>query len=133
MAGCGAEVIVCGEERVTTSDGQVGDEGIDRANLNTSGTQRVTHASRSHVIFARGCEVLQRSKHLDDLCPGSFRDDALEQFLQNHPGRGDDLTTGERTPQRLDLGHIRRSVPAQRERPNARVDEQAHPRERSAL
>jgi hypothetical protein len=93
--------------------------------MNTSRTQRVAHASRSHVIFARRREVLQRSKHLDDLRPGSFRDDALEQFLQNHRGDGDELTTGERTPQRPDLGHIRGSVPAQRERPDARVDEQA--------
>ena len=118
---------------MATSDGQVGDEGIDRADLNTSGTQRVAHARRSDVIFARGREVLQRSEHLDDLRPGSFRDDALEQFLQDQPGGGDDLTTGERIAQRPDLGHIRRSVPAQRERPDARVDEQAHPRERSAL
>ena len=94
MAGCGAEVLVRSEERVTTSDRQVGDEGIDRTDLNTSRTQRVAYARRSDVIFARGRKVLQRNEHLDDLCPGSFRDDALEQFLQDHPGGRDDLATG---------------------------------------
>ena len=57
----------------------------------------------------------------------------MEQFLQDHSGGGDDLTTSERMPQCPDLGHIRRGAPAQRERPDAGVDEQAHPRERSAL
>jgi hypothetical protein len=118
---------------MTASDGQMGNEGIDCADLNTCGTQRVAHASRCDMIFARGREVLQRREHLDDLRPGSFGDDALEQFLQDHPGGGDDLTTSERIPQCPDLSHIRGSVPAQRERPDARVDEQAHPRERSAL
>ena len=118
---------------MTASDCQVGNEGIDRADLNTCGTQRVAHARRSDMIFARGREVLQCSEHLDDLRPGSFRDDALEQFLQDHSGDGDDFPTGERIPQRPDLRQIRGSVPAQREGPDARVDEQAHPRERSAL
>jgi hypothetical protein len=118
---------------MTVSDGQVGDEGIDRADLNTRRAQCVADARRSDVIFARGREVLQRSEHLDDLYPGSFRDDALQQFLQDQPGDGDDLTTGERIPQRPDLRHIRRSVPAQRKRPDTRVNEQAHPRERPAL
>ena len=118
---------------MTANDGQVSDEGIDRADLDTSGTQRIAHARRSDVIFARGREVLQCSEHLDDLRPRSFRDDALEQFLQDHPRGGDDLTTGERIPQPPDLRPIGRSVPAQRERPDARVDEQAHPRERSVL
>ena len=108
---------------MTASDGQMGNKGIDCADLNTCGTQRVAHARRSDVIFARGREVLQCSEHLDDLPPGSFREDALEQFLQDHSGGGDDLTTGERIPQRPDLSHIRGSVPAQRERPDARVDE----------
>ena len=118
---------------MTTSDRQVGDEGIDRTDLNTSSTQRVAHARRSDVIFARGREVLQRRERFDDLRPGSFRDDALEQLLQDHSGGDDKLATGERIPQRPDLTRIRRSVPAQRERPDARIDEQAHPRVRSAL
>jgi hypothetical protein len=54
-----------------------------------------------------------------DLRPGSFRDDAQEQFLQDHAGGGDDRATGERIPQRPDLTHFRRSIPAQRERPAA--------------
>lgn len=33
MAGCFMEVLVRGEERVTASDGSVGDEGIDCADL----------------------------------------------------------------------------------------------------
>ena len=133
MTGCAAEVIVCAEERVPASDGQLGDEGIDRADLNTSGAQRVTYARGCDMIFARRREVLQPGEHLGDLHPGSLWDDALEQFLQNHPGSGDDLTTGERIPQHPDLRNVWRSVPAQCERPDARVHEETHPRERSAL
>jgi hypothetical protein len=63
--------------------------------------------------------VADPGEHLDDLRPGSFRDDALEQFLQDHAGGGDDRATGERIPQRPDLTHFGRSIPAQRERPAA--------------
>lgn len=116
-----------------TSDGQVGDEGINRADLNTNGAQRVADARGGDVVIAGGRQVLQHSERFRDLCPGSLWDDALEQFLKDHPGGGNDLTTGERISQRPDLRDVRRSVSAQSERPDARIDEQAHPRERSAL
>jgi hypothetical protein len=131
VPGGGSDVVVRGEEIVTTRDGQVSDEGIARADLNTSGAQCVANAGRRGVVLARGRVVLQRSEHFDDLRPGSFRYDALEQFLQNYPGGCDDLTTGQRIAQRPDLGHIGRGVSAQRKRPDARVDQQAHRRELS--
>jgi hypothetical protein len=83
MTGCRAEVVVGRQERVTTSDGQLGDQGIDSADLNTSGAQRVAHARSGDVVFARGNEVLQRCDCLGDLRPGSLRNDALQQFLQD--------------------------------------------------
>jgi hypothetical protein len=118
---------------VPTGGGQVGDESIDRADLNTNGAQRVAPARGGDVVIARGRQVLQHSEHLHDQRLGSLWDDALEQFLQDHPGRSNDHTTGERISQRPDLRDFRRSASAQRERPDLRIDEQAHPRESSAL
>jgi hypothetical protein len=40
---------------VTAGGRQVGDEGIDRADLNTSAAQRVTHARRGDVIETGDC------------------------------------------------------------------------------
>jgi hypothetical protein len=59
--------------------------------------------------------------------------EALQQFLQHEPGSHDDFTAFQRMTQGVHLRQRRFLVAPKRMRPDARIDEQGHRRDRSTL
>ena len=57
----------------------------------------------------------------------------LQKLLYHQTGRNDCIAGGDCTIEGLHLGHLRRRIATERERPNTGVDEQSQSRERSAL
>ena len=59
-------------------------------------------------------------------------DEPLEDLLQDQSGRDDDVVSCESAHELAHLSGVMREVASERERPDARVDQKAHPREHSA-
>jgi len=70
---------------------------------------------------------------VDDRLAGRRAPEALEQLLENEACGEHEPPVFERFSQSSNFGKRWGIVPPQRERPHTRVNEQPHPRERSAL
>ena len=67
------------------------------------------------------------------ICYGPGTAESLEQLLKHEPGGHELLSALERSCENRDFGSVRGPVATESKRPDARVDEQRQPRERSAL
>lgn len=85
------------------------------------------------MVFAVRLNECEGCEAGDDLRSGLGWTEALQQFLQDEARRDDHTRAGECV---LEGGNFRlgcRRIPAQRQGPDACVDEQGHLRDRSAL
>ena len=80
-----------------------------------------------------GDEQRQRRKAIDDSVSCRGPPETLEQFLEHEPRREDALTAVESIAQAPDTRVATGLVTSQRQRPNARINEEIHERERSSL
>ena len=85
------------------------------------------------MVFAIRLYQGQCCEALDDLRTRLRPGESLKQFLENQPGRDDDIGAQQSVLEDVNFGFGGRAVASQGERPNARVDKQGHGRERSAL
>ena len=85
------------------------------------------------MVLAIGLKQREGSETLDDLAACLSAGEASQQFLQDDAGRDDDVGARQRLLERMYFRYLTRDVPSERERPDARVDEQRHLRDRSAL
>lgn len=106
---------------------------INGADLHASTATAVAQFRRSDVIVAVRLQYGQRSETLDDLSPRFGAGEPLQQFLQDQSGGDHDITAEQRFLERMDFGFSCRSIAAQRQRPDAGINEQSHLRERSDL
>jgi hypothetical protein len=120
------EVIVGGEQRELVPNAELGQQGVDGANLYTGPATDVSNLCGSNVVLAIWLKHRKRFKGLDDLgaCRGPGK--ALEEFLQDEPGSDDKLVSEKRLLQSLHLSNCGVAIPSKAKRPDARVDEQAH-------
>jgi hypothetical protein len=127
------EVLIGAEKNEVVPDAELRDQGIDGSNLYTGPATCVSHACRSHMVFAVGLNQCQRSELLDDLFAGLGTREALKKFLQHQTGRDNNVCASKRVLQRLYLGLFNLNVASEGKRPDARIDQERHFRERSAL
>ena len=85
------------------------------------------------MVVAIRDDERQRGEATQDLLTGPRTAESLEQLLKHEPGGHDLLSALERSCESRDFGSVRGPVAAEGKRPDARVDEQRQPRERSAL
>ena len=71
----------------------LGQQRIDRADLDTGLATRVAQAGGTDMILAVGLEERQSGEALDDLGARLGPRKALQEFLENQPRRGDDFRT----------------------------------------
>ena len=85
------------------------------------------------MVFAVRLNQCQRREPLYDLfaCLGTRK--ALKKLLQYKTSRDDNVCAGERILQRLYLGFFNFDVTSEGKRPDARINQKRHFRERSAL
>ena len=127
------EVSVGGEELQVVMEAEAREQGVDGPELDAVTPAGIADVGRRDMIIAVRRDHRQRREALHDRVAGGGTAEALEQFLQDEPGRVHRLPGRERLPQTARLWSVVRRVSPERERPDAGVDEETHPRERSAL
>jgi hypothetical protein len=85
------------------------------------------------VIVAVGAQKGEGAEARQDRLLVPRAEEPLKELLVDEAGGRDQLAFRERSLESGDLGHVGRPVATQRQRPDARVDEEAQPRERSRL
>jgi hypothetical protein len=107
---------------------------VDRSDLNAIPSTRVADLCGLDVVFAIRLEKSQRSESFNELASRLRPGKALQQFLQDQAGGEHLVCAFKRTSKHLyGLGGTP-SVAAESQRPDGRVNEQAHDlRARSAL
>jgi len=88
---CEFEVIVGAQQRQIVPDAQLGEERVDRADLNTCSAACVPKVGRRDMVLAIRLHQGKRSETLNDLYAGLGSGETLEQFLENQPGRHDEI------------------------------------------
>ena len=127
------EVRIRREHCELVANAELGDEGVDRADLNPASAAGVPQLGRANVILAVRNQQGKGGEPLDDAVPSARAAETLKELLK-HEARGEDRVTGiERPRKERNLGAVFGSVAPQRQRPHARVDEDVQPRVRSDL
>ncbi len=97
------EVIVSGQQGQIMTYAKLSQQGVDRANLNSSSTTGVAQLGSIDMILSIRSDERQRGKPLDDVLARARTSKTLKQLLENEPGSHDDLISFERIAQFLDL------------------------------
>ncbi len=116
------------------ADAELGQDGVDRSDLDACAPTGVANVRCCDVIFSVGLNQRQGCKALDDLGLCLCAREPLKKLLQDEPGCDDYVISLKGIFERLNFRLCRISIAPQRERPNACIDEDRHAlRERSAL
>lgn len=128
------EVVVGAEQDEVVSQAELDENGIDRSDLNTLPSASVANFGRLDVVFAIGLQERQSGEPLDQLSACLGTREPLQQFLEYQPRREHLVCSFKSTPKSLyGLGRAPCVAP-EGQRPNGRVNQQAHERRaRSAL
>lgn len=127
------EVVVCAQKHEVVSYAQLRKQGIDCTDLDSRPATCVAKFRSGDMILTPRLKQRKRSKPLDDLRAGLCTGETLQQLLQHKPCRDDDICAQEGIPELLYLRLGSGGITPQCERPNARVYQQGHARDRSAL
>ena len=127
------EIVVGRQERKLVADAELREHGVDRADLQTGPATAISQFRGIDVILPVRRQKRQGCEPVDDVFTRPRARESLQQFLQNQPRGQDGVATFEGIAQRLYLRGRCGLVAAECKRPDARIDEQTHGRERSAL
>jgi len=115
------------------ADAQLGQERVDRTNLNAVTTAGVAQRSRFDVIRSIRDEEGKRREPIQDLLACLWSRETLQKLLQHQAGRQDRFAVFNRLNQSRSLWSRRRSLTSERKGPNTGINEETQLRERSVL
>lgn len=127
------EITIGRQQSQPVTNAELRENGVDRADLHAGSTTPISEFRSLNVIPAVRLKERKCLEPLDDDTARPRTGEPLQQFLQDHAGRQDRMASFERNAQRLYLRHRRVPIAPKGQRPDARIDEQTHRRERSAL
>ena len=133
MAGGVVEVSIGGEQHQVVMEAEMREQGVDGPELDAVTPAGVAEIGGRDMVIAVRHDHRQRREVRHDSVTGLGAAEALEKLLKDEPGREHRVPGCKRLPQTIGFGSVARGVPPEGERPDAGVDEEAHPRERSAL
>ena len=133
MPGGPGKIFVGRQQHQAVPNAQLREQRVDRADLHPGAAASITQFSGVDVILPIGNEERERSESRDDVAARPGTGKSLQQFLKHQARAYNDLSSFESPAQSLHLGSGCIPVAPQGERPDARIDEQRHRRERSAL
>ena len=133
VLGSELEVVVGTQQGEIVPNAQLSEQRVDGADLNARSAACVPKIGRCDMVFAIGLKQGKRGEAFNDLCARLGSGESLKQFLENQPGRDNDIGAHEGVLEQVDFRLRGRGIAAQGERPNAGVDQQRHDLERSAL
>jgi hypothetical protein len=97
------EVVVGGEQGQVMAYAKLGQQGINRADLNAGPTAGIAQLRSVDVILPIRADQWQGGKAFDDVLARTWTSETLKQFLQNEPCRHDNIVTLEGVAQRAHL------------------------------
>ena len=127
------EVRVGGEQPKLVTDAELGEDRVDGAHLEAAPARAVAELCGFEVVVTVGTQEGEGTETRHDRLLVARSVEALEELLVDEPRRHDEFASRERPLECADLRHVGRPVAAKRQRPDARVDEEAQLRERSLL
>ena len=127
------EVVVGAQHGQLVPQAQLRQQGVIRAHLHTRASTAIAQFRGSDMILSVRRQQRQGSEPVNDVLARTWSSEALQQLLQDEPGRQNRIPTFECIVQSSHLWGRRGLITAEGKRPDAGIDEQAHPRERSAL
>lgn len=96
-------MIVRAQEREIVPNAQLGEQRIDRTDLDTCSATLVSELRRRDMGLAIGLQQRKRREALDDLLARLGPGESLKQFLENHSRRDDDIRAHERVLELLNF------------------------------
>ena len=127
------EIVVGRQQHQVVANAQLRDDRVDRANLQAGATTAIAQFRGLDMIQPIRSQEGQRRKAVNDVLSRLRAGKSLQQFLQDQTRDYNRFTAFERVAQYVNLRGGRNLVAAEREGPDARIDEEGHRRERSAL
>ena len=127
------EILIRAQKNEVMSDAELRNQSINGSDLYTRPATRVSHGCRSHMVFAVRLDQCQRREPLDNLLARLGTSETLKKFLQYKTGRDDNFFTGKRVFECPHFGHFNFNIASEGKRPDARVNQKRHFRERSDL
>jgi hypothetical protein len=109
------------------------EERIDRSSLDTAAPAPIAQGCGVYVIFTIWHDERNRGETTQDLNLRFGAREALQQFLQDQASGKDQFATLDGPDKSLHFVRRGRGLSPKGERPDARIDEEAHSRLRSAL
>ena len=106
---------------------------IDRSDLDAGASAGIAKQCGLDMVLPVRDDKRERREPIDDLVSGLRAGESLQWLLEDQSGGVDRFSALKCRDQTFDLGLVLRGIAAQRQRPDARVDEQVHRRVRSAL
>ena len=133
MRGNAPEVFIGRQHCELVMDAELCEQRVDGTDLHTGPTTAVAQLRGSDVIFPVRAEERQSPEPVNDVLTRAGSGKTLQQFLQDQPRGHDRFAAFESAAQRIDLWDGGDLIATKRERPDARIDEERHRRDRSAL
>ena len=127
------EVFVGTQQRELMAQTELGNECGDGSHLHADPAACILELCSGNVIFSSRLDQRQRGESLDDLCAGLRAGKSLKQFLQDKPRHDHDICPQQCFFQVLNFRLRSVGILAKGQRPDARIDEECHERDRSAL
>lgn len=111
------------------------EQGVNGSKLDSVTAARIAKIGSRDMVIAIRHDHRQRRATLHDRVAGRGTAEALKQLLKDEPGRVHGFPGCKRLPQTTGFGSVvgTRGVSPEGQRPDTGVDEETHPRERSAL
>lgn len=128
-----AEIAICREHGQIVAHAKLRQKRIDGADLHAGAPTSVAQFGGVNMVLSVRDDERQGGEAIEYLRPRPGPREPLQQLLQDQSGREDDILALQGAPQRVDFRRLRRAIPAEGQRPYARVDEEAQSRLRARL
>jgi hypothetical protein len=133
MRGHAAKIAVGRQHGQVVSNAQLREKNVDRAHLNPIPSASIPQFSGVDVVVTTRDHQRHGRESSLNLLPRFRPREALQKLLYHETCAYNNLAAVDGPGQSDDFRQARRRIAAQRERPYARINEQAQSRERSAL
>lgn len=127
------EIPVCTQHDEFVPNAEPGEEGIDRADLETATTTVVAKICRGGVIFALGHDQRQRSESIKNLRSRFRAAESLQDLLKNQACGEDRSFVPKSFGQEVHAGMTLATIAAHGKRPDTGVNEEFQSRDRAVL
>ena len=133
MLGNPGEIRVAGEQRQLEANAELGEQGVDRPHLDPASSAVVAEVGGCDVIIPLWLQEGEGGEPLHDRFAGARSSEALKELLQDQAGREDGFAASQGSCELCDLGRDVGWVAPEGQGPDAGIDEDAQPRDRSPL